>query len=330
MILKEIKHNVKMYTVSNETLLYLDDIGLRINDDVFDNCDNDYFIKYKSKVIYRFNEGTYIDDQFLNKTVVQDSLYAQTGIFYFDFNVGDLTSEFELINLEDLSVIYSFGRHYAGIQNVIRLDDYIVINFKNQIKCYCNKSYKLLWNIEGDFNILYGYYEGSLYVLESKKNLVEIDIETGSINYNFEEISNLPEGTNKDGFSLDFTNLKLDQNKGLLVGIFHTFYVEIELNTKTINVYNLRDQLEGTNVISFKSFSNLSFNDQHLAVLAYAKLKEDPKVLYGANVLINRNTKTIEWTHVFKDYGLGTNAPIITNDHLYQIDFNGDLYIFER
>jgi hypothetical protein len=65
-------------------------------------------------------------------------------------------------------------------------------------------------------------------------------------------------------------------------------------------------------------------------VTAYAESVESPNMDLDCVIALNRHTKKIDWIHVFKDAGIGTNMPQITSTHTYQLDAYNNLYVFER
>ena len=71
-------------------------------------------------------------------------------------------------------------------------------------------------------------------------------------------------------------------------------------------------------------------SDRYIYAVGHTEDSSDNSVEYDSLVIINRQTNKVEWQYGFKEVGLGTNAPIIDGNLLYQKDLNNELHVFRQ
>ena len=175
-----------------------------------------------------------------------------------------------------------------------------------------------------------GVYQNQLLVSCSNHLLLSIDVATGKVLHHWQELEGFEVGSLYKDVLPDPTNFVLDKSAAKLIGVFDTYYFEIDLESKEISYHQLKDELAKHGIRSFRPFSQNPYTPDHLFLTAHTFLSEVPNVDLSSVLALNRNTKKVDWVYIFKDTGLGTNVPQITSTHLYQLDLDHNLHIFER
>ncbi|KAB1068630.1 hypothetical protein F6U93_05795 [Tamlana haliotis] len=207
---------------------------------------------------------------------------------------------------------------------------------KNKISALDIKESQIKWELmlnqfeEVELQRVLGIYQDQLLVACSNHLLLSIDVNTGGILHQWRELKGFEVGSFYKDVLPDPTNFVLDKSASKLIGVFDTFYFEINLDSKEISYHQLKDELSKYGVSDFRPFNNNSFTPEHLFLTAHTYLEEVPNVDLSSVLSLNRKTKKVDWIHIFKDVGLGTNVPKITNTHLYQLDTEQTLHIFKK
>lgn len=175
-----------------------------------------------------------------------------------------------------------------------------------------------------------GVSQSQLYIACTNHRLMSIDINTGKIVREWKELKGFEAGQEYKDVLPEPSNFVLDKVSGKLIGVFSKFYLEIDLESGEINYEDVREELQQYRINSFRRMGDNPFTKDHLFVTAHAELQERPNVDLDCVLALNRNTKKVDWVYIFKDTGLGTNVPQITDIHLYQLDAEGNLHIFEK
>jgi hypothetical protein len=159
---------------------------------------------------------------------------------------------------------------------------------------------------------------------------LSIDTNTGQTIHKWRELNGFEEGQFYKDVLPEPTDFVLDKEDGKLIGVFSKYYFEINLVSGKISYNDVRKELNAYGINSFRRMGNNPFTKDHLFVTAHAESDDKPNVDLDCVLAFNRNTKKVDWVHIFKDTGLGTNIPQITDTHLYQLDTEKVLYIFEH
>ena len=122
----------------------------------------------------------------------------------------------------------------------------------------------------------------------------------------------------------------LDVKNSMLIGVFSTYYFEIDLKSKRISYYQLEDELSKYGIVGIRPFNRNPFSPDHFFLTTHTRMEDFPRVDLGSVIALNRESKKVDWCHTFTERGLGTNRPLITATHLYQKDLGNNLYIFEK
>lgn len=226
----------------------------------------------------------------------------------------------------------SFVLDKDSILNIKFIDGDVYLNAENiRLDNEGNAIYRLDFDQFGkvEFKEYLGVYQNQLLVAFSNHLLFSMDVSTGEILHKWQELPGFEEGQYKDVLPepVDFV---LDKEAGKLIGVFSKYYFEIDLKSGEMTYEDIRQELNTHHINSFRRMGNNPFTKDHLFVTAHAELDKRPNVDLDCVLALNRHTKKVDWVHIFKDTGLGTNVPQITTTHLYQLDTERNLYVFER
>lgn len=173
-----------------------------------------------------------------------------------------------------------------------------------------------------------GIFQNSLIVTFKNYTIYSIDLSTGEVIFILPLLKNLQKDV--DYFrSIFYSDDFIFDENDKLIGVFSKYYIEINLITQDIEFFDLEDELNNNNLNSFRRMGENPFTKNYIFVTAHAELDERPNTDLDCVLALNRCTKKIDWVYVFKDTGLGTNVPQLTSTHLYQLDTNNTLHIFE-
>ncbi len=237
----------------------------------------------------------------------------------FNFKKGELIDSYQ---------IYNFSVESISSENIIGYYQ------KNEVLALHSSNLdKVTWMVNFDgFEIekVIGVWQSQLYIACTNHRLISIDIKTGIILQEWQELKGFEAGQEYKDVLPEPSDFVLDKESGKLIGVFSKFYLEINLESEEINYEDVREELQQYCINSFRRMGDNPFTKDHLFVTAHAELEERPNMDLDCVLALNRNTKKVDWVHVFKDTGLGTNVPQITDTHLYQLDTEGSLHIFEK
>ncbi len=279
--------------------------------------------------VYQKGEVTYIGGNSIDKNIVIDSLLSDTALFSSDLNLQDLTLRYELLNIKDLAVVHDFGR-LPIVLDISSSDNKLYFQFDGKLQCFSLSSNKVKWTLEGAALVLLGIYQNQLLIACSDHRLMSVDAGTGEIISRWRELPGFEEGQFYKDVLPEPSDFVLDKESGLLIGVFSRHYLEIDLKSGKLSYEDIRQELYRHGINSFRRMGKNPFTKDHLFLTAHAELDERPNVDLDCVLALNRNTRNVDWVHIFKDTGLGTNVPQITSTHLYQLDTEGKLYVFEK
>jgi hypothetical protein len=258
----------------------------------FDSKSDEVYFFLRDKKSNTFKSGIY-NTKTISVTFIKDSIF---NIFYAEENIF-ITSQIERID--------SRG---------------------NKIWKFNYESFSSNFEVES----IIGIYKNELIIAGNENRLVSINVENGQIIRIWQELKGFEIGQFYKDVIPSPTNFILDQENGMLIGVFYTYYFEINLATGKVFYQNLLEELKSHQINSFRPMRNNPFTNEHLFLTAHADDNKAPNVDIDCVLALNRNTKKVDWVHIFKDAGLGTNIPQITTHNLYQLDLNNTLHFFER
>jgi len=328
--LKTKKKDVKSFKLEGSTLYYLSREGLFFNDSlVAKGIDQTNYSFYNGVMVFLKGEITHIGEKKVDKSILVDSLYDYTAIFSSNFNLDDFTLQYEVLDIKDFSLVYDFG-HLPMMKSFLRKGDRFYLHFEEELVCTSILNKKFDWKLNKRVLKIIGEYQNQLLVACSDHLLLTVDVNTGEILHQWQELSGFEVGSFYKDILPNPANFVLDKLAAKLIGVFDTYYFEIDLGSKEINYFQLKDELSNYGISDFRAFSNNPFTPEHIFLTAHTYLDDFPNVDLSSVLALNRKTQKVDWIHTFKDTGLGTNVPQITSTHLYQLDTEKNLYVFER
>ena len=227
----------------------------------------------------------------------------------------------------------SFVLDKDSILNINFIDGDVYLNAEN---IRLDNEGNAIWRLDFDqfgrveLKEVLGVYQNQLVAACSDHLLLSVDVNTGEILHKWQELPGFEAGQFYKDVLPNPSSFVLDEKEGKLIGTFDVYYFEINLESGEITYEDIRQELNTHYINSFRRMGNNPFTKHHLFVTAHAELDERPNVDLDCVLALNRHTKKVDWVHIFKDTGLGTSVPQITSTHLYQLDTENNLHIFER
>lgn len=245
----------------------------------------------------------------------------QWGLGIFDLNSLSLVKEFLFENYTVEFVVANAAIGYFA---------------KDKLSSFNIDNGKVNWELDlgqissSQFIRFIAVYQNQLLIACSNHLLLSVNVNTGEILHQWQELVGFEVGSLYKDVLPDPTNFVLDEQSSKLIGVFDTYYFEIDLNSKEISYYQLKEELSKYGISDFRPFNDNPFTSEHLFLTAHTYLDEFANIDLSSILVLNRKTKKVDWLYVIKGTGVGTNIPQITKTHLYQLDTDGTLYIFEK
>jgi hypothetical protein len=330
----------------------------------------DRFLFYLSKgCIYKDDsEIIKLGDNFFGTFYCTDKdiivqYYAEPKFIFFDFdgnllftkigyfNYGNLGSDLFYLDIliDKIRPIHAENSFLnTNEMGWLSNGDYYLINKRTEIQNFSISKNKLLWNFSTstfgsfkdwgnaikNYEILQflGIWRNELLVACSNSLLLSIDIDSGELLYKWHELP---------GYALAFNDLKnkmppgqhlaLDVGQGKIFGVHMETYFEIDLGTREVHVESLKQELKVHDIAVFIPCLKNPFTNINLYLTANMIIPDHNNNWQDdAIVILNRNTRKIEWKYVFEKNSLAKNVPKLAGNKLYQLDINGTLHIFEE
>ncbi|WP_158837571.1 hypothetical protein [Polaribacter sp. L3A8] len=325
-------HKNIVYFNENGNLIEKDNIILN---DVESDCfwfinEGLYFFNKEGVRFYMKNEKFvevktpfFTNSIFENKILCKVNFRRENRKWKWEFGVYDmdrnfLSKEFEIQNFNSELV---FKGNAIGFFNK---DRFASINYENG---------ELNWDLELGDNVskIIGIHKNEVFLITSNSKLIAVNIEKGVITNSWFDLSNISLDSQTKGLTLDGVNFVLDKNSEKLIGALHNNYIKLDLKTNAIHFVNITEELQKNKIIFIKQLNNNPFTDTHLFLTAMMQQEDnDKKWSKDCLFALNRITHKIDWLHIFEEQNLGTNIPKLTETELYQLDNNGNLFVFKK
>lgn len=257
-----------------------------------------------------------------------DSISDQVYFFLYDINFERLRS-----GVFDTKT-QSFITEREAIVNIVYAENGIFITDELD---RIDSQGKKVWQF-GDSALLQTHKIAKIIGIQGKQMIIafsdhlllSLDLESGQVVHTWQELKGFEVGQFYKDVLPNPANFVLDGNANKLIGVFHTYYFEIDLITKQIRYENLSAELENHSINSFRPMGNNPFTADHLFLTGHVSDKEMPDIDFNCVLALNRHTRNVDWSYTFRDTSIGINIPQITDIHLYQIDVENNLYIFAK
>jgi len=301
-----------------------DDIILT-GDNIFYNKGENGFFAYELK-----NDNKHFFDNYAILNV--KPMFLKKGIIINNDNQLYLFDKFNF-NKEKINVIdYNWGI-------ILFNEEYIFTNDINKISSYHIPTTQPLWQFDlsrlGTFQNynnekqaykvekILGVHNEHLYVAINGSVLLELDIATGKITHKWHHLPEKYKEYPDDDFSARLFDL--DQANNALVCLSGRRYDSIDLQTKEYNSVYIGKELKKYDIVSVRHQGD--FTNEHISAVAH--LKNDTWFQDGI-VMFNRKTNKIDFFYKDETFTTGTATPKLAGNKLYQLDLDGNLYIFEK
>ena len=174
-------------------------------------------------------------------------------------------------------------------------------------------------------------HNGELLVGCSNNVLLAVNHETGEIIYQWQELEHTGDYRFPKSKIGSYHSALLLPNENKLVGGGNRGLWEINLITRAVVVNDLAEEFTKNNINSLTGDKIHSADDTHLILTAYTN--EDPDYFKAFLVIfaLNKKTYKIDWIHNFGTAMTGTERKTeVAGNKLYQLDTDGNLFIFEN
>lgn len=262
-----------------------------------------------------FTNSIFSTNIFCKYQFVRQNRKWQWILGIFDFKTMSLKKElpFKNFNVNLITENFAIGQFDSGI--LVGLD------FIQE---------KKIWTLEEPVKKILGCFENNLILAAENNSVLMVNSFSGEILYKWSELPDFDAGSDYKGKIPNASNFVLDIESAKLIGVFHTYYFEIDLRSKMISFYQLKDELSKYGISDFRPFNDNPFTRKHLFLTTHTYRDDFPNVDLSSVIAFNRESKKVDWCHTFTESGLGTSIPQITTTHLYQKDTDNNLHIFER
>ncbi len=339
--IKNIIQDIDYFVVSDKHLVYKQNDNItyknkilekEVKDDIILTGDNIFYNKGNDFVARKLinNNKAYFDNYAILNA---KPMYWQNGIII-DINDNQLYlfDKFNFIK-EKINIIdYNWGIIFLG-------QEYIFINDINKISSYHIPTAHPLWQFDlsqlGTFQDYHneqqsykvekilGIHNERLYVALNGSMLLELDIATGKITHKWHHLPEKYKEYPDDDFSARLFDL--DKAHNALVCLSGRRYDSIDLQTKEYNSVYIGEELKKYDIVSIRHQGD--FTNEHISAIAH--LKNDTWFQDGI-VMFNRKTNKIDFFYKDETFTTGTATPKLAGNKLYQLDLDGNLYIFEK
>lgn len=355
--------NVKSFLVINDITLIVskDNNRLFFNDIFIDEYIDSYSYTYLKELVYVKEL-----DSIIGKSKIDGFSYLRKSdnrINYsiivmgdFDFLNDDIIATFKILNTLNLQVI-DIDR-LKNIIHSLNLENFLFLGSSNTIHAYTLPTATPLWQFDlrsfGEYKPIYssederkpyqvakflGVWQNQLLVACDGGLILCLSTESGDVLRKWDTLPNSAEEGLKDvfrGYLHQSGNVFQLNNAGnKIIGLYYCHWVEICLETGSINTKYLKETFENHQILSFQKKSGYAEDETHL----YTTVELDQEKL-GLNYMptaicaLNKETTQIDWYYRFDmdtsgDY-VSVQIPQVSNGKLYQLTQNNVLYIFDK
>lgn len=314
------QQKVSKIILNGDMLIILNDITNCIAYNISNGVEIHYPLEYNE----HFLPGQNFDNDLLLVEKSKSILDVKTGLF------DTLTNEKKYYPDFYPSVIYNSREIYGFIENTVSRYN----EDGNTLWTHTISTSELEPHQQEGADVLQDFLainERQLFVAGNNGRLLILDTQTGNLIYHWQKL---------EGFYTDVSYLagkmpppeifSLDKTSHKLIGGFVYSYLEIDLETKVVTEYSLKEELDKYGITTIKTTQHNPFTATHLFLtVSFAMKSGHEGFTYDGLISLNRHTKQIDWLYKFEGMGLGLNSPHLSDGILYQLDNKGGLHIFE-
>lgn len=280
------------------------------------------------KKIQEFSNNVLLTDLFIENPIHR--IASVNTIFNDD---GSIVCNWVLFNYTTNKIIQDFKVKTNYCIPIYINENIIVLQDMNTLTSYNIENGTILWEFSDeslDGHIL-GIFDNQIILPTTANSILTINALTGVKEKEWKEIPEINVGSQIEGIIPEPSSFVLDKENKKLIGAIGTDYIEIELDTTKIKHIDISKELQKSNIFSIKQITDNPFTETHLFLTAMIEQnKEDKKWSYDCLFALNRKTFKIDWKYNFEAQNLGTHTPKASNNHLYQLDNDGTLFVFKK
>lgn len=283
--------------------------------------------RYRDIVILDRNTGETLNafesNLSLSGAIIQEDNLSIRKFRRYTHNESDFINQY---NLPDFKLNWSIDNKDNYTYQLLKKDNYLYYWYDEFLYCHNSETGEELWKFDvgeigkyldaekkeckGSVSGYPVFYGNTIIFQVSRNRLISLDYKTGQLEWNvWIDI-------------LNFCDLLIENNLLHAVGGGKSSYWYLQINPETGEVLLKKDFYDA--VSNFFSFQPTLFTNTHF-ILSDAREK--------TILAIDRNTFENVWEYKCQHSlgnNLGNNSPTIIYDKLYQLDSEGNLYVFEQ
>ncbi|WP_024772446.1 hypothetical protein [Aquimarina macrocephali] len=336
--------NVQYYYVNEQMLHYSDHLYYNFKKISGENIIGGSLLDHNHIIVNKEERQLIIDtnlitiQEFSNDIILFDTfiktptnrIASVNTIFNDD---GSIVCNWVLFNYTTNKVIQDFRIKTSYCVPVYINENIIVFQDMNKLTSYNIQNGTVLWEFSDESlaSHILGTFNNEIILPTTANSILTLNAHTGVKEKEWKEIPKINIGSQIEGVIPEPSSFVLDIENKKLIGAIGTNYIEIELDTNKIKHIDLIEELQKSNIFFIKQITDNPFTETHLFLTAMMEQnKNDEKWSYDCLFALNRKTFKIDWKYNFETQNLGTHTPKASKNHLYQLDNDGTLFVFEK
>lgn len=172
-----------------------------------------------------------------------------------------------------------------------------------------------------------GTYKDALLIVCNSGRLISLNIHTGELLHYWDAYPMIGESKH-NGFS---ESMELDLERCEVVGMDHDVIWRINLETNTVHSFSLANNFNQFDYEYILDNSNFPITDSHYYLILNTKYIDSIDDRQQGIIALNKDTLAIDWHYLFNEGSwISPKKMQVTETHLYLLDTNNNLYIFEK
>ena len=315
-----------LLTIQND-ILYMDGIVMdqQVDPKMYEYIEN--------QLIYIKGDKTIIGNQSIDQSILIDSINMEkkSAIFSKNFDVENLTMEYNIVNLIDLTKINELGVK-PFITNVIYSGGNMILTINKTIISYPCHSNTIFWQADlsslceyvdifnkhqlGNIEEIIGIHQGIIWVSITNNTLLGLNEHTGEIQFKIRELHGIDR-------LIDYKNAILDIRNNKILILFTNSYCKISCTTGVVDFFDLTDEYKQHDI--FSCAIPRIFDGENIYFIDSANPRGEKVVMY------NISSKKIIWKHIFEnDPQLILQEVQYSDNRLYVRDNYKRLHVFHK
>lgn len=346
------KLTATFFWINNKALYYNNEDGFYLLNKlktikIYDKPDGNRVLFYRNELVIlnSLNKVVYSSSFFENLQIIKDVRISDILEDYIVFYDKKPTVTYTIYNLKN-NTSFVFHKNYFEYylnkifyttieKKVISLKKINILwsfNLSNNFNFYRRSNYENAPDeyYEAEIIRIIGEYEGVLWLVLNNGRLLGLDTQTGNLKHDLLKPLNFV-GEEKRYFEVSLFS-DIDKDKGILFGISHTHYFEIDLKNpeESYYYYDISETCKQNQIEADYPSYDLVWHGNEIFI-GQNQLHYD-KYPCGVGIF-DRATKQITWTSQLLEEKIifkGIKKIDYSENRLYVLDMEGNLYVFER